>query len=34
MLRILKKFGFNKDELSVVYKGYVRPLLEYGGVIL
>ena len=27
------KIGFNKDELSVVYKGYVRPLLEYGDVV-
>ena len=26
MLRILKKFGFIKGGLSVVYKGYVRPL--------
>ena len=33
MLRTLKKFGFNKDELAVVYKGYVRPLLEYGDVV-
>lgn len=33
MLRTLKKFGFNKNELSLVYKGYVRPLLEYGDVV-
>ena len=30
MLRMLKKFGFNSEELTTVYKGYVRPLLEYG----
>ena len=29
MLRLLKKFGFNHQELITVYKGYVRPLLEY-----
>ena len=29
MLRMLKKFGFNHQELITVYKGYVRPLLEY-----
>ena len=29
MLRMLKKFGFNHDELIIVYKGYIRPLLEY-----
>jgi DNA-binding transcriptional regulator of glucitol operon len=33
MLRTLKRFGFNSNELSVVYKGYVRPLLEYGDVV-
>ena len=31
MLRSLKRFGFNKSEL--VYKGYIRPLLEYSDVI-
>ena len=29
MLRSLKKFGFDKDELLVVYKSYLRPVLEY-----
>ena len=29
MLRMLKKFSFNHHELTTVYKGYVRPLLEY-----
>jgi hypothetical protein len=29
MLRMLKKFGFNHEELITVYRGYIRPLLEY-----
>ena len=33
MLRMLKRFGLNKDELITVYKGYIRPLLEYADVI-
>ena len=33
MLRTLKRFGFTKDELSVVYSGYVRPILEYADVV-
>ena len=33
MLRSLKKFGFDQDELTVVYKSYLRPVLEYGDVV-
>ena len=33
MLRTLKKFGFSSKELSTVYKGYVRPILEYADVV-
>lgn len=33
MLRILKWFGFTKCELITVYKGYIRPLLEYADVV-
>ena len=33
MLRSLKRFGFDKSELVTVYKGYIRPLLEYSDVI-
>ena len=33
MLRTLKRFGFNADELAVTYKGYVRPLVDYGDVV-
>ena len=33
MLRNLKRFGFNPTELGIIYKGYVRPLLEYGDVV-
>ena len=33
MLRSLKRFGFNKSGLVTVYKGYIRPLLEYSDVI-
>ena len=29
MLRNLKKFGLNKSELTIIYSGYIRPLLEY-----
>ena len=29
MLRSLKRFGFDQDELTVVYKSYVRPVIEY-----
>ena len=33
MLLSLKRFGFNKSEVVTVYKGYIRPLLEYSDVI-
>ena len=33
MLRSLKKFGFDHEELIVVYKSYFRPVLEYGDVV-
>ena len=33
MLRSLKRFGFDSEELSVVYSGYVRPILEYASVV-
>ena len=33
MLRTLKKFGFTTDELIAVYKGYVRPMMEYADVV-
>ena len=33
MLRTLKKFGFSSEELCIVYKGYVRPILEYADVV-
>ena len=33
MLRMLKRFGFKKDELITVYKGYIRPLLDYADVV-
>ena len=33
MLRSLKRFGFSKSELITVYRGYIRPLLEYSDVI-
>ena len=33
MLRSLKKFGFDREELIVVYKSYLRPILEYGDVV-
>ena len=33
MLRSLKRFGFSKSELVTVYRGYIRPLLEYSNVI-
>ena len=33
MLRSLKRFGFIKSKLVTVYKGYIRPLLEYSDVI-
>ena len=33
MLRNLKRFGFNPTEPGIIYKGYVRPLLEYGDVV-
>ena len=29
ILRSLKRFGFNCDELKIVYSGYVRPIMEY-----
>ena len=33
MLRTLKRFGFSAEELSVMYSGYVRPVLEYADVV-
>ena len=33
MLRIVKKFGFDHDELLTVYKSFVRPIIEYGDVV-
>ena len=33
MLRSLKRFGFDQDELSIVYKSYVRPVVEYADVV-
>ena len=33
VLRMIKRFGFKKDELITVYKGYIRPLLEYADVV-
>ena len=33
MLRMLKRFGFKKNELITVYKGYICPLLEYADVV-
>ena len=33
MLQTLKKFGFTTDELTDVYKGYVRPMMEYADVV-
>ena len=33
MLCSLNRSGFNKSELVTVYKGYIRPLLEYSDVI-
>ena len=33
MLRALKRFGFDQDELTVVYKSYVRPVIEYADVV-
>ena len=33
MLRLLKRFGFTLPELVTVYKGYIRPLLEYADVV-
>ena len=33
MLRSLKRFGFDQEELTVVYKSYVRPVIEYADVV-
>jgi hypothetical protein len=33
MLRSLKRFGFDSEELRTVYSGYVRPVLEYADVV-
>ena len=33
MLRNLKRFGFNTYELITVYRGYIRPIIEYADVI-
>ena len=32
MLRLLKRFGFNDEELISIYKCYVRPVVEYADV--
>ena len=32
-LEPLKRFGFDQDELTVVYKSYVRPVIEYAYVV-
>ena len=33
MLRTLKKFGFSREELAIVFKSYLRPILEYAAVV-
>ena len=33
MLRTLKKFGFSQEELEIVFKSYLRPILEYAAVV-
>ena len=33
ILRSLKKFGFDQNELAIVYKSYVRPVVEYADVV-
>ena len=33
MLRSLNRFGFDQDKLTVVYKSYVRPVIEYADVV-
>ena len=33
MLRTLKRFSFNPSELITVYRGYIRPIIEYADVI-
>ena len=33
MLRSLKRFGFDQDELRVVYKSYVRLVIEFADVV-
>ena len=33
MLRSVKKFGFDHDELLTGYKSFVRPIIEYGDVV-
>ena len=33
MLRSLKRFGFDQGELSIAYKNYVRPVVEYADVV-
>ena len=33
MLRSLKRFCFDQEELTVVYKNYVRPVIEYADVV-
>ena len=33
MLRTLKKIGFTTDKLTVVYKGYVTPMMENADVV-
>ena len=33
LLRLLKRFGFDQEELEVVYKCYDRPVIGYGDVV-
>ena len=33
MVRTLKRFGFDCNELKTVYEGYVRSTLEYADVV-
>ena len=33
MIRSLKRFGFDQEELTVVYKSYARPVIEYADVV-
>ena len=33
LLNFKKRFGFNFTELGIIYKSYVRSLLEYGDIV-